>query len=447
MKKIIKYKNYLLGVIVILLAFTMIVGVKYLMKPKYEELPEVKLRNIKSSKSFAIMIQNGDGYEEYISEENTWPGSDYVFKEAKCTDNNGALVNDGITFENGKATLTTNQTIYCTLYFDKKSIPEIVKYLKQKDTQGYLSEDLQGEMYRYQAVPTDANEAAQMTNWICFGTTDKEQCTNEDTGIDKYMYRIIGITEEGQIYLLKETFLKEGNTIGFAWNSYWHLPECLRDICEWSNGDLYKRLNGTESNGNPIFVNNNEYGYMAHGEEWYNLIEDHNWMYGDTNTKEISIIYNGNAMYGIETGKIATKRYWPDERTQTTCSNDNQCTEKNYTWSKSISAKIGLMYIHDVLYAYPGGNPGSDINVKNSWIFFQKDGYNMSKPVEWLITRFGVYGPTGTTLYAWVINANGTLDDAFPVIWYGERPVFYLESKAKIASGDGTKSNPFILEI
>ena len=342
----------------------------------------------------------------------------------------------------------------CNVYIEH---PTIAK-LRTKDSQEYLSEDLQGGMYRYQAPPTDANEAAQMTNWICFGTT--ENCGTDETdsdnngvpdGIDKYMYRIIGITEEGQMYLLKETFLKEGEITGFAWNKTYLLQDCLGDKCEWPNTDIYKRINGISNgeqkgyNGNTnIFVNSSEYEYMTKDGDWYNLIADHNWMYGDTN----EYIYNGDAMYGIETGKVSTKRIWPDEEHgQTTCSDDSLCTEKPYTWSKRTDAtKIGLMYMHDIDYAYTDGNPGNKDNIKISWIHFQKDGYNTSKDYEWLIPRFGVYIGRNSPITAWDTSDGGYLGGSNTLrISAGVRPVFYLSSEAKIKDGDGTKENPYIL--
>ena len=122
-EKITKYKKYIMGLVMIMMLSTLFFGINYLMKTKKDEpLPEVRLRKISKTKTFAIMVQNGDSYEEYTSEDNTWPGADYVYKEAKCVDNNGSLVNDAITFADGKATLTTNQTIYCTLYFNVQYI-------------------------------------------------------------------------------------------------------------------------------------------------------------------------------------------------------------------------------------------------------------------------------------------------------------------------------------
>ncbi len=408
-------------------------------------LPEVKLKEIvNKNKSFAIMIQNENGYKEYNSD--TWPGNGYKFKEFKCIDNNGDEIKEAVTYEEGKITLTTNKTVYCTVYFDYKGT---INILRENDSNKNLSSDIQGDMYRYQG--TD-----DVPNWICFGTSNLSECTNETNsdgdsipdGIDKYMYRIIGVTEEGQLYLLKETFLKEGETNKFKWNTKNLISDCLGETCEWPNTDMYKRLNGEASNGNPIFINNGEYEYMSQDTEWYNLIGDHNWMYGDTNNTSSLVAFNGNEMYAIETGKTKTKRIWPDEETQTTCSSDNPCTEKEYTWSKSTNAKIGLMYMHDIDYAYTGGNPGNDTNIKNSWVHFQKDEYNTSPNLEWLTTRFASFGAAS---WAYVaarrVNDDGALNASTLTLELGARPVFYLESSVKIASGSGTKSNPYILDV
>ena len=420
-------------------------------------LPEVKLKEIvNKNKSFAIMIQEKsetDKYQEYSS--NTWPGDDYVFKEAKCIDSKGDEIKEAVTYEEGKITLTTNKTVYCTVYFDKS----IIGKLRENDTQKYLSTDKQGGMYRYQAAFPDS-DSSEMTNWICFGTTDN--CGTNDDNIDKYMYRIIGITKEGQLYLIKETFLKEENTNSFAWNSKYLLSDCLGEACEWSNVDIYKRINGI-SNGisaghfgdTNIFLGTSEhpssYKYLTEENEWYKLIEEHNWMYGDTDEISISKVYNGEEMYEIEIGKVATKRYWLDEE-QEICNSDSPCTEKEYTWSKDVPAKIGLMYMHDVNYAYTDGKPGNMENVKNSWIHFKKDGYNLSPSDEWLSTRFsvlndGVLDSKAAHIRARLIYSDGFIGYHRLTDWFGVRPVFYLNSSIKIASGSGTKTDPYIINL
>ena len=122
-EKIAKNRNTILMVLGILILATFNIGMRYLAtRPRYKTLPEVTLRNKESNKS---------GYVEYTSADGKWPSEEegYAFKEAKCIDNNGALVQNAVTFTDGKVTLTTSQTVYCTLYFDKK--PETIKILRK----------------------------------------------------------------------------------------------------------------------------------------------------------------------------------------------------------------------------------------------------------------------------------------------------------------------------
>ncbi len=469
-EKITKYKKYIIFITIMLVLVILFMNIKYLLPKKYEELPEIKLREIKSSKSFAIMVQNGDGYEEYSSEDNNWPGSDYVYKEAKCTDNNGSLIENAITFASETKTviLETDKTVSCTLYFDEK--PKTIEYLRTKDTQGYLSEDLQGGMYRYQAAPADETEAAQMTNWICFGTT--ENCGTSDDRIKKYMYRIIGITKEGEMKLIKETFVEEESVSKFAWNDEYDMygegtTACPNHTCpEWNGADLFKRINGTANgtiagggdtndgvdNDTDIFVDSVQYEYLRSGDKvngetasiWYTLISDHEWMYGDTETDTTdTATYDGYNVYQIETGQKETTHYVQKKE------GEYWVTEETYKWpsTNKVNAKISLMYIHDYIYAYPDGTPGGYSTAKNAWIFYGKDSLNPSGNYEWLSTRWGPVTGGTFVVRARNVSSYGFVNYDFLNKNFGVRPVFYLESKAKIASGEGTKTDPFILSF
>ena len=460
MKKITKNKFYLLIGLFIISFIVLATSVQMHLKNKtnYDSLPEVKLNELKNSNLLAIMVQNGDDYKEYDSD--TWPGDGYIYKEAKCTDNNGAIVDDAITFADGKATLTTNQTVFCTLYFDEK--PDPAKDLRAKDPSGNLSTDLQGGMYRYQGTDN-------VPNWICFGTRNADECKSDPDGIDKYMYRIIGITEEGQMYLIKETFLKEGSVTDFSWNDEYKIDSGV-DLCpdgkcpEWNEADLFQRINGTANgtkagkgdnddkvdNDTDIFVDSAQYDYLKSGDsnsggsssEWYNLIANHEWMYGDTTSSS----YNGDTLYDIETGKTETTHYAQNPEGSTTVE------QQTYTWSQKVTAKISLMYLHDYYYGYydgssedSRGNAGSYSKLKNSWIHFQKDGYNSSPSYEWLSTRWGDRSKNITGVCARNVDRSGDVPYGYLDVAIGVRPVFYLESSAKIASGEGTKDSPFIL--
>ncbi len=337
--------------------------------------------------------------------------------------------------------------------------PKIAQ-LREKDPSNTLSEDLQGGMYRYQGTDN-------VPNWICFGTRNADECKSDPDGIDKYMYRIIGITEEGQMYLIKETFLKEGSGTTFTWNDKYSVDSsssyyCDNGLCpEWNTSLLFKRINGT-SNGTTqgttsnkadtdIFVDSAQYDYLKSGDsnsggsasEWYNLIANHEWLYGDTNESSAANKYNGDAMYAIENGDKETTHY---------VGTKDNITQEPYTWSQKVTAKISLMYLHDYYYGYydgsseeSRGNAGSYSKLASSWLFFKKDGYNSSQSSEWLSTRWGVYSTSLANVYAWFVNNNGDWGYDDLSLAYGVRPVFYLESSAKISSGDGTKENPFIL--
>lgn len=105
------------------------------------------------------------------------------------------------------------------------------------------------------------------------------------------------------------------------------------------------------------------------------------------------------------------------------------------------------MYLHVVLYAYLGGNPENNTNVANSWIYFRKDGYNTASDFE-LTTRPSGYSTNNSLVFAWNVGY-----DDFLVLYmglngeFGARPTFYLSSKAKIFNGQGTKENPYLINI
>ncbi len=334
-----------------------------------------------------------------------------------------------------------------------------------------LSTTIQGDMYRYQAAPASADEAAKMTNWIMFG----EECTNdymnlsEENKIDKYMYRIIGITDSGEMKLIKETFIKEGSTSGFSWNDRYSVDSTSTYYCpdgkcpDWPDSELFKRLNGT-SNGTlrgngqtldiewtDIFVDSEKYDYLRSGDgknggtsasSWYNLISDHQWLYGDTNDTSALSKCNGDAMYAIESGAIDTTYY---------VGTSENITEETYNWKDNpiLTAKIGLMYWYDYYYSYydgadenTRGNAGAYSKLTNAWLHFRRDGYNTSTSNEWLMSRGGVSSTSNTRVGAFDVYYNGAWNGSILSNAYGVRPVFYLSSAAKIL-GDGTKNSPY----
>ncbi len=466
MKEITNKIIIFIGVVVLMLCIytthNIFVKNKYLNK----SLPEVKLKETKDMKSFAIMIQNENGYEEY--NKNTWPTEEYKFKEAKCIDNNGSKVDNAITYNNGKVTLTTRQTIYCTLYFDKKLGISALDIVASKPKSLSPNPD-QGDMYRYQGTSELVND-----NYICFGTDNKDECTNDE---DHYMYRIIGITPEGEMKLIKQTpIVEEGNTI-FSWfkatetsDSGSALYGTTEDGLEtWPESAIYKRLNGlsngkitgdgqnasqsTNKNINAdtnIFVDGytNEYPYMKRTSEWYSKIADHDWMYGSSSE---DFNFNGHDMYKAETGRKETKYIYFDKI-------NKYYVEGTYTWDKEedkITAKIGLPYVHDFDLSYYDG-----INENTRGILDSDNGFWLSS-----IRSDVPFGASLTTCQGLVTHSPGAYSrvgsprrfkddgavaqcDLLSVISYNNglviHPTFYLANNIEM-EGTGIETDPYVI--
>ena len=398
-------------IIAIILVALEIISIYFMYKSSINK--EIKLDNVKIKEDvdynrFAIYL---DG-EKYT--EESFPTESLLdLEKTKCMNEKGDIIeNPKITYTSNSLTIVNTETTYCTLYFNKcKGAVGTVLDGKSDVTNCPV-----GGMYRYQGTDN-------VNNWICFGTTDKEECKSE-SGLDKYMYRIIGVTPEGELALIKETSVKEDDTITFQWNDKYLTSDCGDDgsKCTWTDSAIFKRLNGISNgnikgyNGNTnIFINNSYYDYLNEESVWLDIITEHEWKYGDT-TSEAE--YNGNQMYLIE-NKFTT----------------------------NTKGKIGLMYIHDYLLAYPNGNPENMKIAKTSWIHFKKDNLN-SNNYEWFITRTGI---NNDNLEARGAYADGQIpvyaDDTLNHSSFGVRPVFYLKNDTTFRSGAGSKEDPYIIKM
>ena len=319
----------------------------------------------------------------------------------------------------------------------------------KKRNNNYISKELAGGLYRYQGLGTDP-----INNYICYGTNDKEECVNNP---ETYMYRIIGVTSTGELKLIKSTWAEVSGTKLFMWNRNDNVSTCPNGKCpEWNESDLFYRLNGKDINKSglsDIFIDNPNYPYLNSTEEknvWYDRILYHDWLYGDIYNRD----YIGNNMYAKETGQVADLHYV----CQNDCTNVDNWYQENYKWNSSVNAKIGLMYIHDYLYAYKtnesdAGKPNTLENAKLSWIFLYPDGEDYWVRAEWLMTRKGIdiYESYKGGFSAWYIYETGSIS----IHWSGYhsvnenhyvRPVFYVSSDINL-SGNGTSSEPFTINF
>ncbi|MBQ7031237.1 MAG: hypothetical protein IJN13_02545 [Bacilli bacterium] len=118
-----------------------------------KDIKEIKEENKVDKEMFSMYVENKDGeYEEYTDCEYYPIGLKYYFNEERsnCTDNKGKVVNDVISYNNNKITVSSNKTLFCYLYFDLDKIPPQTftfylggntnpEYITSTNTTAYLS--------------------------------------------------------------------------------------------------------------------------------------------------------------------------------------------------------------------------------------------------------------------------------------------------------------------
>ncbi len=407
-----KNKNIL---IILSIGIVLIISMLFVLKKdtEYKELPKVKIKEQLNNKQFALMLEQDNG--EYKESEGELPTEGYVFNKEKsgCTDINGKIINNALDYdyENYIVLLDTSKSSYCYLYYD---IEPNISYLRNKDADNHLTVELTGGMYRYQGIYTD-----DIRNYICLGDNccKSEEC-NADT--NDYMYRIIGINAKGELKVIKKTALTD---------AMWWYSTNKSDV-NWPDSELFHKLNDYEEG---TYKDSSFYNGL--NQNLKNLIIKKDWIYG----KIVEMQWKSDEIYKMETGKQEAPYHKKNE-------NDENYVTDYYLWNESVLTFIGLQYIHDYMFAYPGGNPESNTAALNSWIHLshnEKKHANKSifDGAEYLLSKLGYWNSGNYN--AWYIRADGNIPTSGGYNGYqGIRPVFYLSNDIEL-SGEGTLSNPF----
>ena len=229
-----------------------------------------------------------------------------------------------------------------------------------------------------------AGASDQVNNYVCFGSSEAS-CPADN------LYRIIGVFGD-KVKLIKST------SVGYKeWDS--------NNTNTWSTSSLNSYLNNE-------FIN-------TFDETIKDKIDEITWKVGGNTSSNIQI-QPAQIVYQNEIVSPVT--------TNTT---DNATT---------YSAKIGLMYVSDYMYAAPqdkwtlvcwNSDASKDYRVATSvnWIHLGT--------TEWTISRFA-----NVSNAAFIVNNTGNLDGNLANYAFAVRPVFYLSSSVAYAEGDGSQSSP-----
>ena len=383
-----------------------------------------------SSSGIAMMLETSAGSGNYeMTTRSEWPTEGYVFNEnlSKC-EKGSKLSWDN---ENKRVLMNGNKSDKCYVYFDVYVKPQVLlaNYVKSL----YVSNKGENGIYYHDANLTNgagdnsyrfAGASDAVNNYVCFGST-QSPCPADN------LYRIIGVFGD-KVKLIKSDYATtallgaDGDYSKMytanGWDNSAYKGNNLANIAAYnwnkSNQNTWSLSNLNKTNLNTNFITNI-------GADWAAKIADTTWKVG------------GNTWANIGTQPAKTAYQNEIVNPVTTNSQDNK-TE--------YSAKIGLMYVSDYMYAAP----------QDKWtlVGYNSDAskdYRAAISVNWMymgLAEWTISRDAGYSNGAFFVNLTGYVSSNFVgSLACGVRPVFNLLSSVKFSSGDGTSSNPIRLEL
>lgn len=250
--------------------------------------------------------------------------------------------------------------------------------------------------YRYAGASENVN------NFVCFGSNESP-CPTDN------LYRIIGVFEN-YVKVIKATTIGDmfWDEVSTSWSN------------TWSTSSLNAYLNGT---------------YLTNMGTLANKIETATWKVGGNTWANIS----------VSTAKEVYK-YEIIDTVVPTNSNDGKA---------EYSAKIGLMYVSDYMFAIPQekwkliaynvNDSTKDYRAATSsnWLYSGKNEYTISRSSNNTDDVFVIY--SSGEVYSYIVNCGS--GELLPCKAYKKavRPSFYLIPSVIYKSGSGTQNDPIII--
>ena len=325
-----------------------------------------------------------DGYGEYINSDLEARDNSYRFSGGNYKPTQ--LAKDQGYTRITSANLSENNDIinfYCN---DEKS--PVGSYCNWDYTSHYtLSYDPDNEYNYYEAALNQAIEDGYITdnninNYVCLG----RRCILDEDFLSE-SYRIIGAFAENGDYQVK---LIKDAPYANASGRY-----SIDGSSAWSTAGPNAELNST---------------YLTELEDYFefdtNLIVSHDW-WVEGDTSENSYDYSVQGVYNVDSSS-----------------------------SETYNAKVALMYVSD--YGYAASPDYWDMSVR----FY----YGLTYGNNWLIPTAAsvVLGPISSQ-HVLLIDTRGNFMGELATVIGNYQPTFYLDSSVRVADGNGTKEDPFII--
>jgi len=265
------------------------------------------------------------------------------------------------------------------------------------------------------------------------------------------LWRIIGLvnTPEGQ----RVKIIRNESIGNYSWDTSASSVNSGCGLNEWSESDLmtllnhghyYQRNSGICYNGENNATTECDFNSTGLLEESKNMIDTITWNTGS----------NDGTTY--QYNNISTLKFYNLERSNNTgkiCASGNYCND-TVPRTTTLTGKIGLMYPSDYGYATSGGSGVARETCLTKVLYGWKDNaVNDCKSNNWIydnsISQWAML-PIARSGYAndvITVSNNGNADDHFANNAYASFPTVYLQENVKVASGNGTMTEPYLLKI
>ena len=362
---------------------------------------EVGNKSKKSNNFLTMNLEQTAGAGDYKTvTQSEWPTEGYKFNtELSRCENGSELSWDDV---NKKILMSGVSADKCYVYFDIARFDKLCNTSTLACHVAKLYTGTQGEngiYYHNTSLTNGAGDnnyryaGANPNNYICLGS-DATTCPDDN------LFRIIGVFGD------KVKVIRDKSVVKMHWDT--------RDNT-WSISSLNTYLNGT---------------YLTSIGTLSDKIDMATWKVGGNTWDNISVS-TAKEVYDYEI-----------KNPSTTAS----------TGETEYSAKIGLMYVSDYMFAvlqdnwtlvaYNSNDATKDYRAvkTENWLYLGSDEYTITRSSKYSGDVFAIY--SSGEVYSYSVSCNS--GDPLPCSAYAKyaRPSFYLISSVEYSGGTGTSSDP-----
>ena len=371
-------------------------------KDNVEITNEVGNKSKKSNNLLTINLEQTAGAGDYKTvTQSEWPTEGYKFNtELSRCENGSELSWDDV---NKKILMSGVSADKCYVYFDIARFDKLCNTSTLACHVAKLYTGTQGEngiYYHNTSLTNGAGDnnyryaGANPNNYICLGS-DATTCPDDN------LFRIIGVFGD------KVKVIKDKSVVKMHWDT--------SNYNTWSISSLNTYLNGT---------------YLTSIGTLSDKIDVATWKVGGNTWNNISVS-TAKEVYDYEI-----------KNPSTTAS----------TGETEYSAKIGLMYVSDYMFAvlqdnwtlvaYNSNDATKDYRAvkAENWLYLGSDEYTITRSSKYSFEVFAIY--SSGEVYSYSVSCDS--GEPLPCSVYAKyaRPSFYLISSVEYSGGTGTSSDP-----